>query len=335
MTLPTVAVGALGGTIAMTPALPGEPVAPGLEAADLVRAVPGLRAVARVRAESLRNLPSAAIAAEDLLVALAWARAQVDAGAAGVVLTHGTDTLEESAYLLDLLWDRPEPLVLTGAMRPPRTAGPDGPANVFAAVVVAAAPAARDLGVLAVLDDEAHLARWVTKARTTGVGAFASPGAAPVGRVVEGALVPTLVPAGPRLPALPAPAAPGPVRVALLECALGDDGALVDLVVEAGWAGLVLAGAGAGHVSPATAEAVSRAAARVPVVVASRTGSGPTATRTYGYPGSETDLLRRGALLAGSVAPRKARLLLWALLAGGAEPAAVRAEVARRGSAAS
>ncbi|GAA1647494.1 asparaginase [Georgenia ruanii] len=328
MTLPTVAVGALGGTIAMTPAHPGEPVAPELSAAQLIRTVRGLEAVAHVAATSLRNLPSPALTTADVLDALAWARAQVDDGAAGVVLTHGTDTLEESAFLLDLLWDRPAPLVLTGAMRPPRSPGPDGPANLYAAVVVAAAPAARDLGAVVVLDDEVHLARWVTKTRTAGVGAFASPGAGPVGRVVEGALVLTLRPARRAAP-LPVPA--GAAQVALLEFTLGDDGALLRLLGGAGFDGVVVAGAGAGHVSPTAAEAVSCAAERMPVLIASRTGSGPTATRTYGYPGSETDLVRRGAQLAGSLTGRKARLLLWALLAGGADAATVRREVARRG----
>ena len=218
MTLPTVAVGALGGTIAMTPAHPGEPVAPELSAAQLVRAVRGLDAVAHVTATSLRNLPSPALTTADVLDALAWARAQVDGGAAGVVLTHGTDTLEETAFLLDLLWDRPAPLVLTGAMRPPRSPGPDGPANLYAAVVVAAAPAGRDLGAVVVLDDEVHLARWVTKTRTGGVGAFASPGAGPVGRVAEGTLVLTLRPAR-RVAPLPVPA--GAAQVALLEFTLG------------------------------------------------------------------------------------------------------------------
>ncbi|KAE8765426.1 asparaginase [Georgenia thermotolerans] len=327
MTLPTVAVGALGGTIAMTPAHPGEPVAPELSAAQLVRAVRGLDAVAHVTATSLRNLPSPALTTADVLDALAWARAQVDSGAAGVVLTHGTDTLEESAFLLDLLWDRPAPLVLTGAMRPPRSPGPDGPANLYAAVVVAAAPAARDLGAVVVLDDEVHLARWATKTRTAGVGAFASPGAGPVGRVVEGRLVLILRPARRDAP-LPDPA--GAAQVALLEFALGDDGGLLRLVAGGGFDGVVVAGAGAGHVSPAAAEAVSCAVERMPVLVASRTGSGPTATRTYGYLGSETDLARRGAQLAGSLTARKARLLLWALLAGGADAATVRREVARR-----
>ena len=98
---------------------------------------------------------------------------------------QGTDTLEESAYLIDLLWDRPEPVVLTGAMRNPTLAGADGPANLLAAVSVAADPEFRDLGALVVLADEVHSARSVRKAHTTRPHAFASPDGGPLGVVVE------------------------------------------------------------------------------------------------------------------------------------------------------
>ncbi|MPV37628.1 L-asparaginase [Georgenia subflava] len=317
----------------MTPARSGEGVTPHLDAATLVAVVPGLTEMADVTAETLQRLPSASLLPEHLVAALGWARTQVADGAAGVVLTHGTDTMEESAYLLDLLWDRPEPLVLTGAMRPPLVAGADGPANVLAAVTVAVSEGARGLGVLVVMDDSAHLAAAVTKTRATGTGAFASPGGGAVGRVVESEYVPGLVPARSRPPALPQPSRTA-VRVALLEPGIGDDGGVVDLVVEAGYDGLVLAGSGAGHVPEPVADAVGRAVLRLPVVVGSRTGSGTTATRTYGYAGSEVDLLARGAVMAGPLSPRKARVLLWTLLAGGADGAAVRAEFRRRGGAA-
>ncbi|MEQ6902498.1 asparaginase [Nocardioides sp. YIM 152588] len=316
--LPRIAVGALGGTIAMTSA-DGRAVSPSLSAADLTAAVPGLATLADLSAETLAMLPSGSLDESIVLSALAWARAAVAGGAAGVVLTQGTDTLEESAYLLDLFWDLPEPLVVTGAMRSPQAPGADGPANLVAAVTCAAAPDSRGRGVLVAFDDQIHLARWVAKTDSISTGAFRSPVFGPVGRVVEGATVYGATVRHPARLALPDPMpVAGLPRVALVGTHLGDGGALLDVLTETGRAdGVVVAGFGAGHVSAAMAEAVGRAAAVMPVVFASRTGSGPTGRAMYGYPGSEVDLLARGAVGAGWLPPVKARLLLWSLLLTG------------------
>jgi L-asparaginase len=125
-------------------------------------------------------------------------------------------------------------------------------------------------------------------------------------------------------------AGPDP-RVALLTTHLADSGELLRLVVDADYDGVVLAAAGVGHVSAAVAETVSEAAERLPVVFASRTGGGPTATGSYGFVGSEADLIARGATPAGWLAPLKARLLLWALLRDGAPAARIGSQFARRG----
>src|SRR5690625_1220843 len=154
--LPILSVAAMGGTIAMTAPAPGRAAQPVLDADALLDGVPGLGALAAVRATSVCTKPSPSIDVADVLTALGWARAQVDDGARGVVVTHGTDTLEETAYLLDLLWDRPEPLVLTGAMRQADLPSADGTANVLAAARVALAPEARERGVLVVLNDRSE-----------------------------------------------------------------------------------------------------------------------------------------------------------------------------------
>ncbi|WP_418062246.1 asparaginase [Pimelobacter simplex] len=336
MSSPLVAIGALGGTIASTSdADDGSEVVPTLSAERLVAAVPGLGAIATVRAETLAQLPSPSLDEPTVLRTLRWARDAVDAGAAGVVITQGTDTLEESAYLLDLFWDRPEPLVLTGAMRSAQAAGADGPANLLTAVRCALAPGSRERGALVAFDDEVHQARWVAKTDSMSTSAFRSAGFGPIGRCVEAEVV-YGVPAS-RAPALDLPSADTPdtpdPRVPLLATYLGDDGHVLDAVRDSGVDGVVIAGFGAGHVSAAMARAVGRAAERMPVVFASRTGSGPTGRAMYGYPGSEIDLLARGAIGAGWLPPVKARLLLWALLATGpADTARLRDELAARGT---
>lgn len=329
---PTVAIAALGGTIASTSsASDGREIVPTLTAESLAAAVPGLDRVAEIRAETLATVPSPSLDEATVLRTLRWARAEVDAGAAGVVVTQGTDALEESSYLLDLFWDRPAPLVLTGAMRSAQAPGADGPANLLCAALTALAPGSRGRGVLVAVADEVHEARWVAKTDTLSPGAFRSPSFGPVGRCVEGEVRYVAPSARPAPLALPEhDASP---RVPLLTAFLGDDGAVLDAVVDRGVDGVVVAGFGAGHVSAAMAEAVGRAAARVPVVVASRAGAGPTGKAIYGYPGAEVDLRARGAVGAGWLAPLKARLLLWALaLRGPVERAELVAAFETRGS---
>ncbi len=323
----SVAIGALGGTITMT-LQPGRTgAAPSLGAADLVAAVPALAEVAAVEATTLMTVPGASLTVDDVRAALSWAHAAVDDGADGAVLVQGTDTLEETAYLLDLWWDRAHPLVVTGAMRPPEQAGADGPANLLAAVTTAASPAVRERGVLVVLNDQLHAAARVRKTHATATDAFSSPDTGPVGRLHEGRLVAN--PGSGRIRPLPLPGASR--RVALVEASLDDAGELVHLVLEAGYDGIAIGAFGAGHLSAASADAVSTALQHVPVVVASRTGGGSTLTETYDFPGSEHDLARRGALLAGWLDPRKARLLLWAALSAGMSREQVAHEFAVRG----
>ncbi len=329
--LPIVAIGAMGGTIAMTPASPDAPVKPGLDAHDLVASVPGLADVAELRVENICNIPSPSITVAEVVEALDFARRSVADGAAGVVFTHGTDNLEETAYLLELLWDHDAPIVVTGAMRSAMRPGADGPANLLAAVITATSPKARGLGVLTCLNDTVHLASKVTKSSSMNMETFKSPGSGPVGRVSEGSFRRQWSLAAPRPDALPAPP-PGPIDVVLLETAFGEDGRLISMAHQAGYRAMVIAGAGVGHMSAPAADAVAAAIADgITVVVGSRTTSGGTATATYGYPGSEADLIERGVIMAGTLSPRKARLLLHVLLSGGCGANAVGAEFALRG----
>lgn len=319
--LPVVAVGSLGGTISMTPSDAAGGVVPTLDAAQLARSVPGLSEVAAVRTASIRQLPSASLCYDDLMEALDWAEQQIAQGARGVVLTQGTDTLEETAFLLDLFWTLPAPLVITGAMRAPQAAGADGPANLLAAVRTALHPESAGRGVLVVMNETVHCARWVSKGDALAVQAFVSLDGGAAARLVEGR--PTYFHAA---GARPAPLA-RPVRawpkVALVTAVLGDDGELAEMAVRGGYEGVVIAAQGAGHVSFAFAERVSALAQQVPVIVASRAAGGSTASSTYGYVGAEIDLVKRGARMSGWLSGLKSRLLLAALIASGVPPAAV------------
>ncbi|MFD1507229.1 asparaginase [Georgenia yuyongxinii] len=308
----TVEVIGLGGTIAMPRSDDGGGGAvPSLTAEDLAAATPGLLDVADLNVSTPHLLPGASLTFELLRDVTAQARQAVDGGAAGVVLTQGTDTIEETAYLLDLLWDRDQPLVVTGAMRPPGTAGADGPGNLLAAVAVAVAPESRRRGVLVVFGDEVHAARRVAKVHSSRLAAFASPAAGPVGGVTEG-IVRYWSPPPARRSTLTVGNGPAPA-VALVPAVLGDTGAALRATAAAS-EGVVLAAMGGGHVPAAMVDALAAVVAAKPLAAATRTGAGPLLRDTYGFPGSERDLHRLGVLDAGDLPPLKARILLTAVM---------------------
>ena len=307
---PNIHVLSLGGTIAMSKGALG--VVPRLSAEELVGAVPQLAACANVRAESWRAMPGAHLDF-DTLIALADKIRDLSARAvSGVVITQGTDTIEEAAFALDLMLDTALPVVVTGAMRNPTRPGADGPANMLAAVQVAASNAARKLGVVVVFNDEIHAARFVRKAHTSSLSTFRSDPLGPIGWLSEDQVRIALCPA--RRPAItPAPGR-APASVAILKMALGDDGALVQAALGAGFDGLVVEAMGGGHVSPGATRALAHAASHIPVILASRTGSGEALRSTYGFEGAEIDLLSKGLISAGRLNGVQARVLLTLLL---------------------
>ncbi len=345
MELPRIAVGALGGTIAMVRRGDDQGVSPALAADDLVAAVPEIATVATVHTQTISNEPSPHLTFTHVYDAFCFATEQVEAGAVGVVLTHGTDTLEETAFALDLLWNRPEPLIITGAMRNPDQPGADGPANLLGAVMTALSPHARDLGVLVVANDEVHASRHVAKTDTSAVQAFCSPGWGPLGRIIEGRVQIAFRPAA-KSGVLPSfltqpcaattmahAAADTPVNIPIIELGLGDDGAYLPNLSQSGRA-VIINAPGGGHMSPAAAErCIALVDAGAPVIIATRTGQGPTLNHTYGYVGGEIDLARRGMIFAGHLRARQARILAHMFLASGGTPAALSRAYAVWGSA--
>ncbi|MEH6526409.1 MAG: asparaginase [Sneathiella sp.] len=309
---PVVDIISLGGTIAMKGKNATSGVVPTLTADDLVEAVPQLNEIAVIRTHSHCNVPSAHLTFEDIVTVAAEIRRLAADGSAGVVITQGTDTIEETAYALDLLLELDIPVVVTGAMRNPTRPGADGPANLLSAVLVACHLNARSLGSLVVFNDEVHAARFVRKTHTSNPSTFSSGPAGPIGWLAEDRVRIVLKPD--RLPAIEPVNFDKAIKVAIIKLGIGDDGTLIDAAVATGFRGLVIEGLGGGHTSVSAANALERACAKLPVILASRTGAGETLTCTYGFPGSEIDLLSKGLIAAGRLDGCSARVLLTLLL---------------------
>jgi L-asparaginase len=312
---PRIAIVTLGGTIASAAAgAPG--VTPTVTGLELVAAVPELGSADEIELVAFRQLPSAELGIGDLIELAGVVRAQLDDGCVGAVVVQGTDTLEESAFALDLLVPNAEPVVVTGAMRHPAAAGADGAANLLAAAAVARADSARDAGCLVVMNDEIHSARHVAKRHTQSPAAFRSSTVGPIGWLSEGTPRIALRPLGRATLAMPQHVADAPV--ALLAMAPGEDEPLLAAVPALGYRGLVLETLGGGHVPSASLGRVAAVTQDLPVVFASRTSAGDVLQSTYGFAGSEADLIACGAIAAGLLDGPKARVLLRLLIGAGA-----------------
>jgi L-asparaginase len=298
----------VGGTIAMAAQRPERGVEPALDAKDLLSALPGLPPGTWVTSSSFRQVPGAHLTLRDMVELRHRTVQLVAEGHQGVVITQGTDTIEETAFALDLLSDTDVPIVVTGAMRHPGQAGADGAANLLSALRLASSADARGQGVLVTLNDEVHTARHVRKSHTSRPSAFDSPALGPIGWIAENRVRIPLRTA--RRVHINVPPGAQPEPVALYTAALGDDGRMLPHLLELGYAGLVLAGFGAGHLPARLVNEIEVLARQMPVVLASRAAAGETYRNTYGFSGSERDLLSRGIISAGVLAPLKARILL-------------------------
>ena len=286
-----VAVLGTGGTIA-TPVRAGHGH-PELGADELIRPLAGQwPSGVTVEAQRPLNQPSAHHGTLDLahlvdVVADTLARPEV----AGAVVTHGTDTLEETAYLLDRAVPSEKPVAVTGAMRPPDLPGADGPANLLASVRAVADPAARGRGALVVLADQIHAARLAAKTHPDAPDAFASPGWGPMGRIEAEAVRWAWRPEAERPTQRPTGLAPG---VWLIPAAVACGPEAIEAAIERNASGFVLETLGGGRVPPSWLEPIERAVgAGTAVAAVSRTGTGRLGDR-YGYRGAAGDLRARG-----------------------------------------
>ena len=311
---------AAGGTIAMR----GEQAVHALDASELVRQLPQVAGF-DLHAETVLALPSAHLTLPDALT-LARRAAKAASSGEGVVVTTGTDTMEEVAMVCALTYGGEgggAPIVLTGANRPGSAPGADGPANLLDAIMLARSPAGAGLGVTVVFGGEVHAATTVRKIDSTGPGAFGSPTAGPLGRVVGG-----------RVWLHATPRHPNPIevsslehRVSIVSTALGDDGALLRHAAESN-DGVVLVAFGAGHLSPVVLGELRRAAERVPVLITCRPDRSSMLFSTYGFEGAERDLRASGAICVPFLSAGAARIALLCALGAQLDGAGMQALLA-------
>ena len=303
-----------GGTISMQrdPAAGGNVPTHGGEA--LVRLAPGIERIAPFRIEDWARMPACHFDHDRLWAMRERVREVAESGeAGGIVITHGTDILEEAAYLLDRTLDRRVPVVITGAMRTSSDDGWDGPRNLRDAVAVAASPSSADRGAMVVFAGQVFAGRAAAKSHATDIEAFSAPHAGPIGRVAEGAVAYAAMPEPP-----PAPVRPDSLRarVAHVPMVVGDDGALLDLVRPA-HDGVVIEAFGSGNVPPGAVAAIGRWLGEgKPVVLASRCWWGRV-TPVYAFDGGGARTTAMGAIPAGPRTPSQARMELAIALSAG------------------
>lgn len=306
-----------GGTISMRhdPAAGG--AVPALAGQDILNLMPQLRDIAPLEVDDFGAFPGPHMTTERMWelrnkIRAHLARPEVK----GVVVTHGTDSLEESAYLVARSMECPKPIVFTGAMRTSSDLGWDGPSNLGAAIRVANSDAAVGCGVLVVMNDRIYAGLDVTKAHTQMLDAFESPGLGPLGVVDDGRVIfRRAIPSA--TPVLDAPDLGGPVEIVLAYA--GATASLLD-AARADGKGIVIAAMGRGNVPPGMVGGIERwLGENKPVVITSRAPRGRVG-RTYGYFGGGRRLSELGAIFAGSRRPQQARIDLMLALGAGVDP---------------
>jgi L-asparaginase len=309
-----------GGTISMRIDPDTGAAVPALSGEEIVARVHGLRKEARLTLEDYARLPGPHVTPHWM-----WrlkdhvARVLADADVDGVVLTHGTDTLEETAYLFDLTLDQPKPVVFCGAMRTVSEPGWDGPANLMAAVRTAVHPDSAGRGVLIAVGEEIHAAAEATKWHTQSLSAFRS-AHGPLGTVDRGQIVYHRPP----FRRAPLGAARLVSEVDLHTMAAGTDDSLIRASMSRGARGLVLEATGCGNVPPSVLPGLRAAlAGRIPVVLVSRCAEGRVSP-AYGYEGGGRMLEEMGIVFGQDLPGPKARIKLMVALGLTSDPAEIR-----------
>lgn len=300
-----------GGTIAMKWDVSTQVALPAKTGRELIDTVPQIHQYAEIELIEFSNIDSMDMTPKMMLQLAQLIREQLTRSEIqGVVITHGTDTLEETAYMLDLLVDSPKPVVCTAAMRSFNELGTDGPRNLFTAVKAACSENCRNLGTLVVVNDEIHSGREVQKTYTSNVATFESIGYGPLGIVDEENVIIF------RHSNIREHIETRQIEenVILIEIAAGDYGQMIEFAIQNQVKGLVLAGLGRGNIPTRAAEKVCQAIEKkIPIVLTSRCLKGRV-SGVYGGSGGARKMHELGVIFGGDLSGPKARIKLMAAI---------------------
>lgn len=300
-----------GGTIAMRFDEEKQGLVPAVSGSELVEAIPELKAELPIEVIEFSNIPSPHMTPNKMLaLAKEIDRISTDDSIAGIVITHGTDTMEETAYLLSLTVTTTTPIALTAAMRSGGEASADGAKNILTAVRTVSDKHASEMGIVVVMNEEIHSARTVSKTHSANPHAFTSPGWGAIGYADEDRIVWRYRP----LAHEHIPTDTLTEDVYLVKMATGQDDLLLRCLIERQVSGIVIEGFGRGNIPPICRQAILDAIdAHIPVVLTTRVHAGRVLD-IYGYEGGAADLTPHGVILAGDLPAPKARLKLMCAL---------------------
>ncbi|SFA78181.1 asparaginase [Clostridium frigidicarnis] len=300
-----------GGTISMKVDPKLKAAVPSLTGEEIMAMVTGIEGYAKIESHTFSSLPSPHVTPEIMFKLSKFIKEFIDReDIDGVVVTHGTDTLEETAYLLDLTINTEKPIIVTGSMRSGSELGYDGPSNLAASICTAISDEARGRGVLVCLNGDLNCASEVTKTNSMSLGTFKTPNFGPIGMVDNNKVlfyrnsndkerfdITELED-----------------KVALIKCASGMDSSFIDFAIDKGYKGIVIEALGRGNIPPEMVSGVKRAIDnKIPVVVVSRCFEGRVCD-SYGYPGGGKDLRKIGVIFGDTLPGQKARIKLMVAL---------------------
>lgn len=301
-----------GGTISMKVDERLKAAVPSLTGEEIMAMVTGIEGFAEIESYNFSDLPSPHVTPE-LMFKLSRvikdlvSREDID----GVVITHGTDTLEETAYMLDLTIDTEKPIIITGAMRSSSELGYDGPFNLATSICTAISENAKGRGVLVCFNGELNSARGVTKVNSMALNAFREPNFGPIGIVDNNNVI--FYRECENRQSLNIKELNGG-DVALIKCVSGMDASFIDFALEKGYKGIVIEAMGRGNIPPEMTMGVERAIKEnIPVVVVSRCFEGRVFD-SYGYKGGGKDLRNLGVIFGDNMQGQKARIKLMVAL---------------------
>lgn len=300
-----------GGTIAMVRDEKTKANIPAMTGEEILKMTPGIDSIADIHFHNFSMIPGPHMTPELMFELSQLVKSKLDdEGFDGAVITHGTDSLEETAYLVDLTSNSEKPIIFVGAMKSSSELGWDGPVNLIAAVYAAASNEAYDRGVLVVMNNEIHSAAQVTKTNTHTLDTFKSPDFGPIGFIDNDkayfyhSYTKWQFITSERIDS----------KVALIKTACGMDDLLIRYCVDTGAHGLVIEGMGRGNIPPTMVPGVDYALKKgIPVVLVSRCHNGKVLD-SYGYPGAGKELTSKGVILGDNLNGQKARIKLMVAL---------------------